>query len=104
VDATVAAGANQINGISFGLRDPTAAENAARQLAVRALQAKVELYGHATGYHASRLVSLSEGGAYSPSPPMPLMAMARMKADTTPISAGELKVRIDVTGLYELTR
>ena len=30
VDATVSAGANQVNGISFGLHDSTAAENAAR--------------------------------------------------------------------------
>ena len=34
VDATVKAGANQVNGISFGLKDPSAAENAARQEAV----------------------------------------------------------------------
>jgi uncharacterized protein YggE len=39
-DAVVAAGVNQIDGISFGLKDPTAAENRARQLAVRNLQAK----------------------------------------------------------------
>ena len=31
VDAVVAAGSNQINGISFGLRDPRAAEDAARE-------------------------------------------------------------------------
>jgi uncharacterized protein YggE len=39
-DAVVAAGVNQIDGISFGLKDPTSAENQARQLAVRNLQAK----------------------------------------------------------------
>lgn len=103
VDATVNAGANQVNGISFGLNDPTAAENAARETAVKALAAKAELYARATGYRIGRLVSLSEGGGYSAPQPMPMMAMARMKADT-PVSPGELKVRIDVSGLYELTR
>lgn len=106
VDATVKAGANQVNGISFGLKDPTAAENAARQDAVRALAAKAELYAKATGHRVSRLVNLSEGGGYMPSPPVPMMAYARMeKADgAAPIAAGELGIRIDITGLYELTK
>jgi len=105
VDATVGAGANQVNGISFGLADPTAAENAAREAAVKALAAKAELYARATGYHIARLVTLSEGGGYSAPPPMPVMAMARMeKADSTPVSPGELVVRIDISGVYEVAR
>lgn len=106
VDAVVGAGANQVNSISFGLDDPTAAENAARQEAVRALQAKADLYARATGHRVGRLVSLSEGGGYSPVPPPMPVAMMRMEkaADSTPVSPGELRVRIDVTGLYELTR
>ena len=39
IDATVKAGANQVNGISFGVSDPGAAEDAARQKAVKALMA-----------------------------------------------------------------
>lgn len=107
VDATVNAGANQVNGVSFGLNDPTAAENAAREDAVKALQAKAELYARATGHRVSRLVTLSEGGGYGSPPPMPMVInqMKReMAADATQVSPGELKVRIDVTGLYELAR
>lgn len=107
VDATVNAGANQVHGISFGLSDPTGAENAAREAAVKALAAKADLYAKATGYRISRLVSLSEGGGYAPQPPMPMVAYAakREMADAgTSISAGEMKVRIDISGLYELTR
>jgi uncharacterized protein YggE len=106
VDATVTAGANQVNGISFGLADPTTAENAAREAAVKALAAKADLYARATGYRISRLVTLSEGGGYAPQPPMPMMAMAgRAKLqDSTPVAGGELTVRIDITGLYEATR
>jgi hypothetical protein len=106
VDATVNAGANQVNGISFGLDDPTSAENAARERAVKALQAKADLYARATGYRVGRLVSLSEGGGYSAPPPMPMM-MNQMKREAmadTAVSPGELRVRVDVTGLYELTR
>lgn len=106
VDASVKAGANNMNGISFGLKDPTAAENAARQAAVKALQAKASLYAAATGYKMGRLVTLSEGGGYSPPPPVPMMAYARMEKamDATPVSAGEMRVRIDITGLYEIAR
>jgi uncharacterized protein YggE len=107
VDATVNAGANQVHGISFGLKDSTAAENAAREAAVKALAAKADLYARATGHRVSRLVTLSEGGGYAPQPPMPVMAMARMEKAgdaSTPVAGGELTVRIDVNGLYEMTR
>jgi hypothetical protein len=107
VDATVSAGANQVNGIAFGLEDPTAAENAAREAAVKALGAKADLYARATGYRLLRLVSLSEGGGYvAPRPPMPMEGFAaqRMKAADTAVSPGELTVRVDITGLYELSR
>lgn len=107
VDASVTAGANQVQGISFGLEDPTAAENAARAAAVKALIAKADLYAKATGYKVSRLVSLSEGGGYTPAPPMPMAAFAakRMESDAgTSVSGGQLSVRIDISGLYELTR
>ena len=106
VDATVGAGANTVNGISFGLSNPQAAEDAARLEAVKALQAKAELYGRATGYKAVRMVNLSEGGGYTPAPqPMPVFAMAKREmADATSISAGELKVRVDVSAVYEVSK
>lgn len=107
VDATVNAGANQIHSINFGLNDSTAAENAARQAAVRNLQSKAQLYAQATGHRVGRLVTLSEGTSYSqPPPPMPYAMMARAEAKdvSTPVSGGEMTVRVDITGLYELTR
>jgi uncharacterized protein YggE len=106
VDATVGAGATNVGGISFGLQDPKAAEDAARLDAVKALQAKADLYARATGYKIVRLVSLGEGGGYTPAPPpMPMYAMARMdKAESSPVSAGELKVRVDVSATYELAK
>jgi uncharacterized protein len=103
VDATVRAGANQVNGIGFGLADPTSAENAAREQAVRALQVKADLYARAAGYRVSRLVSLSEGGGTDVGrPPVPMMAAARMQS--VPVAPGELTVRVEVTGVYELNR
>ena len=105
VDATVGAGANQLGAVSFGLDDPTAAENTAREAAVKALAAKADLYARATGYRLLRLVSLSEAGAFVPPAPIPMVAMAaRFEKAQTPVAPGEMRVRIDVTGVYELTR
>jgi uncharacterized protein len=105
VDAVTAAGANQINGISFGLKDSSAAEDEARLAAVKALRAKAELYAGATGYHVARLVSLSEGGGYQPEGQMVVVSAAkRFAAPNVPVSSGELTVGIDVNGLYELAK
>jgi uncharacterized protein len=104
VDAVTAAGANQINGISFGLKDSSAAEDQARLAAVKALRAKAELYASATGYRVARLVNLSEGGGVEPGPIAPMMMQARVAVAKTPVAAGELTVRIDVNGLYELAK
>ena len=107
VDAVVAAGANQINGISFGLADPSAAEDAARREAVRTLQQRAQLYAEATGMRIVGLRSLNEGGGYVAPPPMPMyraeMAMAQ-DGGSTPVQGGELVVRIDITGVYEVSR
>jgi uncharacterized protein YggE len=104
VDACVRAGANTVHGISFGLIDPSAAEDQARLAAVKALQAKAELYATATGYHVLRLVSLSEGGGGA-LPPLPVpMAAVRMDKASSPVSPGEETVRIEVDGVFELAR
>lgn len=102
-DAVVAAGVNQIDGIGFGLKDPSAAENRARQLAVRALQGKAALYAQALGVELGGIRSLSEGGGYSPRPQvMYARAEAMDMGGSTPVAAGELTVRIDITGVYDI--
>ena len=102
VDALVASGANEIDGVGFELADPTAAQDDARRLALRALQAKADLYAQATGYHIRRLVRLSEGGGVQPRPmAMPMMALRRV---SSPVAAGELTVEVSVSGVYELSR
>ncbi len=103
VDAAASAGANTVGGISFGLQNPQKAEDEARIKAVAALKAKSDLYARATGYKVVRLVSLNEAGGYTPSPqPVPMFAMAKREmADSTAISGGELKVRVEVSATYE---
>ncbi len=106
IDAVVSVGANQVHGVGFGLRDRSKAEDEARLEAVKALQAKAQLYAGATGHRIGRLVNLSEGTSYALPPPMPFESARVMSMDkaSTPVSPGELTVRVDVNGLYELTR
>jgi uncharacterized protein len=105
LDAVVGAGANQVDGVSFGLKDPQAVQDQARLKAVQALQARARLYADATGLRVGRLVNLSETGGVVPEPPRPLARMvASVAIAPTPVEPGQLDVRVDVTGLYELTR
>jgi uncharacterized protein YggE len=104
VDAVVGAGANQVNGVSFGLADRAAAESAARERAVRAAEAKAQEYARALGLKVLRLVSMGEGEPAIAPRPLMMTAARRTLAEPTPIAAGELQVRVDVTAVYELTR
>jgi uncharacterized protein len=102
VDAIVGAGATNIGGIEFGLMSRVPAENAARLAAVKALDDKAALYADASGYKIGRLVNLSEGVAQTAPRPMVMMAARMDKPVPTPVEAGDLTVRVDVTGEFEL--
>jgi uncharacterized protein len=106
VDAAVGAGATNVNSISFGLLDPTAAQDAARLVAVKALQAKANLYAQALGHPVARLVSFSEGGGYAipPPAPPPMAYSARIQAAPTQVAPGEMRIQVEVSGVYELAR
>lgn len=101
LDALVASGANQVNGPSFQIAEPDAATDEARVSAMKAARARADLYARAAGLRVVRIVSISESGGYSP--PQPIYAMAvRAKADSTPISAGEVEAQVSVTVQFEL--
>jgi uncharacterized protein YggE len=105
VDAVVGAGANGINGISFGLQNADARADEARRQAVANVTRKAELYAQAAGLRLVRLVTLSESGGYTPRPPVVMMRMsADAAAESTPVQPGEVGVRVDVTAVYELAR
>ena len=106
VDASVNSGATNVGGISFGIEDSQASEDKARVEAVKALQAKANLYAQSLGYKVARLVTFSESGGYAPQPPVVYASFARAeKMDAgTPVEAGQLKVRIDVSATFELVK
>lgn len=109
LDAAVTAGANQVNGVSFSLRNADAAEDQARAEAIKALKAKAELYAQANGLRVARLVRMSEGAGAPAVQPFGVQEVvvtgARIgAAQLPPVSAGEMDVRVQVNAVYELSR
>lgn len=104
IDTLVAAGANQVNGPSFMMDDPDAALDEARTQAMSKARARADLYARAAGLKVVRILSISEGGGYSP--PMPVMyaraSGAGMAAEPTPIAAGEVAMNASLSVLFEL--
>lgn len=101
IDGIVAAGVNQIEGIMFSVKDEDFKLDAARVEASKKATAKAQLLAGAMGMKLGRLVSVSEGGGYSP--PMPVMAMAKAADAATTIAPGEMQLSATINATYELT-
>ena len=102
LDALVASGSNQINGPAFQMSDPRAAMDEARGDAMKQARARAELYAKASGLRVVRIVSISEGGGYSPPQPVYAMAKSADASSATPIAAGEVEAQVSVTVQFEL--
>ena len=103
LDALVSQGANQINGPSLTIDKPEAALDEARANAVAIGRARAEAYARSLGLRVVRIVAVSESGGYAVLPPMPpMVAMARMEAQSTKIEPGEQKLQVSLAMTFEL--
>jgi uncharacterized protein len=102
LDAAVSSGSNQINGISFGIDDPGAATDKAREAAVADALRKAQLIAKAAGVSLGNIVSIGESGGAQP--PVPVYAKAAMRAEAAdvPIAQGEQTVSADVNVVWEI--
>jgi uncharacterized protein YggE len=100
LEDVVAAGANSIYGITFGIADPSAAQSQARAAAVADAKKRAEELAKAAGLSLGRVVSISEGVAQ----PVPNVYSqgAGGKGGAVPVQSGTLQVTIDVQVTYEL--
>ena len=99
LDALVAAGANQINGVSFSIQNSTPLLEKARADAVADARARAETYAKAAGVALGPILSISEGGAEAT--PRPMFRVAAMQAETR-IAPGEQSVTADVSIVWEI--
>ncbi len=95
------AGSNQINGIGFSVKDPQAALDTARGLAVTDARRKAEIYANSAGVTLGDIISISEQGAAPMHLPMRAKAMAADGA-APPIAAGEQVLGMDVSITWEI--
>ena len=105
VDAATAAGATNVNGISFRVEDPTAAEAEARSAAVAAAKAKADQLATDAGVTIIGVISISESGGQQPQPIYMERAafdMAAGEALATPVLPGQVELSISVFIQYEI--
>ena len=96
----VGAGANRMNGISFGVDDDAALLTEARKRAVADARAKAETYAAAAGVKLGAIVSIDEagGGGFQPQPRAAMMRAA----EAMPVEAGEAVVSAGVRIVWEV--
>ena len=100
LDAAVAAGSNNIQSISFDLRDPSPEKDRALTLAIEDASRKAGVAASAAGVELGRIMEVSEGYSFVSARSEAAFALA---APTTPISPGELEVTASVTMTYEIS-
>jgi uncharacterized protein len=105
LDALVAAGADEIGAISWAVRDPSAAQQQAREAAFATAHQRALGFARAAGYADVRLLEVSEGVA-GWAGPQPLMAdaVAEARNATMPIRPGQVQSGVTISVKYEMTR
>ncbi len=107
VDTATAAGATNVNGITFRVEDPTAAEAEARSAAVADAKAKADQLAADAGVTITGIITISESGGQAPQPlylSRDTMAVAEAAGDMakTPVLPGEVELSISVFIQYEI--
>ena len=106
IDAGLHAGANEIQGVQFGLRDEGAASQQALKQAVAEAQRKAETIAEGVHAQLGPPLEIDENGGATIFPRAEFEASPMMRAAAvapTPISAGEVEVRATVTIRYRIT-
>ena len=107
VTEVVQKGANRLNGITYELKDRTAARNEALQKAMVDARDKAQLMAATLGEEVGRVLTISEQSFVAP---QPMVRMARaemaMAKDAAPepdaYAAGEIEVRVVVQVVFAL--
>jgi uncharacterized protein YggE len=103
LDALVAAGANQANGLTFGLRNDEGLLSQARTRAVKDAFERAKVYAEAAGVSLGPIHSISDTNAGMPvRPMMGLVANAPAPAPPPPIGVGEQTLHANVTVSWEI--
>ena len=97
LDAVIADGANDFNGLQFSVQDSSPLITAARRAAVGDAMARAALLADAAGVTLGPILSMSEQGG-TPRP----MALSQARAESVPIAAGEITVAASVLMVFAI--
>ncbi len=107
VDAVAAAGGDftRINGISFGIEDPTKYNADAREKAMNDAKAKADQIAKLAGVTLGKPVLISESSYYPPPMPyaVPAFKDAAASGAATSISPGEMDITLNVQVTYQIS-
>lgn len=104
IDAALDAGANQLQGVSFGLLDDRAVKQQALRQAIGEARDKADAMAAALGMELDGLVSISEQAGFVQPPMMEMSrAMALQAESSTSVSPGEIAVSASVSLEYRLS-
>lgn len=98
IDGALAAGATTLDGITFRVDDPAAAEAQARTQAVKAARATADALASAAGVSIIGVASISEQASATPWP-VPY-AGARADEAATPVLPGTSEITVSVSVVY----
>ena len=101
LDVLVSAGANQMNGIDFAIKDTGPLLTEARAAAVADARAKAETYAKAAGVSLGPILSLSENENQGPRPVYMAAPMVRA-GKAVPVATGEESVNATVSIVWEI--
>lgn len=96
IDSTVAAGANVVSGITFGIKDTEKLEREALALAVKHARNKAEVLAGAAGGRITGIVTIEESGSAGFEPLRLERTAADLAAAGTPIEPGQIQLTIRV--------
>ena len=103
IDTAISAGVNQMNGISFFVKNSKEALDQARVLAFQQAKEKAELYAKEAGCKVGKVISISEN---SPSYPAVRVyadnASMKSVANSTTISGGQDSITATISVVFEL--
>jgi uncharacterized protein YggE len=103
IDGAVAAGANRINYLNFGLKDDAKARADAIAVASRNAQTQAQALAQALGVRLGRVIKATTVAQVRPFPvPMERMGVAMAAQAPTPVEPGEVSVPATVTVTYEI--
>lgn len=102
IDAAIAAGANRVNSLDYGLRDNTKARGEAIAKASADAQAQAQALAATLGVKLGAVVTATTESQARPIPMMRMQAAMASRESATPIEAGQVTVPATVSLTYEI--